>query len=61
LRLRLDVGTAVFDALWALLGVTFCAAWLEECLMRFTTFFATITAFLSALTPGSFGEDVECR
>jgi hypothetical protein len=35
------------------------AAWLEDCLMRFTAFFATITAFLSALTPGSFGEDVQ--
>jgi hypothetical protein len=35
------------------------AAWLEDYLMRFTAFFATITAFLSALTPGSFGEDVQ--
>jgi hypothetical protein len=27
--------------------------------MRFTALFATITAILSALTPGSFGEDIQ--
>jgi hypothetical protein len=32
---------------------------LQDRLMRFTALFATITAILSALTPGSFGEDVQ--
>jgi hypothetical protein len=32
---------------------------LEDCPMHFSALFATITAFLSAFTPGSFGEDMQ--